>query len=58
MKYQFAFGIVKTSAPNSYAIRTANGNLPTASSLMTAYDGTCTEVGLGQRGRHPHWHWQ
>ncbi|HZL19673.1 MAG TPA: arabinofuranosidase catalytic domain-containing protein, partial [Polyangia bacterium] len=40
MKYQFAFGVVKTSAPNSYAIRIANGNLPTASALTTAYDGT------------------
>jgi len=40
MKYQFAFGVVKTSAPNAYAIRVANGNLPTASALTTAYDGT------------------
>jgi hypothetical protein len=39
MKYQFAFGIVKTSSPNAYAIRVANGNLPTASGLTTAYDG-------------------
>jgi hypothetical protein len=39
MKFQYAFGIVKTSPPTNYAIRVANGNLPTASALTTAYSG-------------------
>jgi non-reducing end alpha-L-arabinofuranosidase len=39
MKVQFAFGVVKTSPPTSYAIRVANGNLPTATALTTAWSG-------------------
>jgi non-reducing end alpha-L-arabinofuranosidase len=40
MKYQFAFGIVKTAPPSSMSIRVGNGNLPTASGLTTAFSGT------------------
>jgi hypothetical protein len=39
MKVQYAFGIVKTSPPTNYAIRVANGNLPSATSVTTAYSG-------------------
>jgi len=39
MKVQFAFGVVKTSPPTNYAIRVANGNLPTATALTTAWSG-------------------
>jgi hypothetical protein len=39
MKYQFAFGIVKTAPPSAMSIRVANGNLPTASGLTTAFAG-------------------
>ncbi len=40
MKYQFAFGIVKTTPPSGFSLRVANGNLPTASGLTTAFSGT------------------
>ena len=39
MKFPFAFGIVKTTPPTNYAIRAANGNLPTATALTTAFNG-------------------
>jgi len=39
MKVQYAFGIVKTSPPTNYAIRVANGNLPSATAVTTAYSG-------------------
>ena len=39
MKYQFAFGIVKTAPPSAMSIRVGNGNLPTATGLTTAFSG-------------------
>jgi hypothetical protein len=39
MKYQFAFGIVKTAPPSAMSIRVANGDLPTATGLTTAFAG-------------------
>jgi non-reducing end alpha-L-arabinofuranosidase len=40
MKNPFAFGIVKTAPPSAFSLRVANGNLPTASGLTTAFSGT------------------
>ncbi len=39
MKYQYAFGIVKTAPPSAMSIRVGNGNLPTATGLTTAFSG-------------------
>jgi hypothetical protein len=39
MKYQFAFGIVKTAPPSQMSIRVGNGDLPTATGLTTAFVG-------------------
>jgi hypothetical protein len=39
MKVSFAFGIVKTAPPSAMSIRVANGNLPSVTSLTTAFSG-------------------
>jgi hypothetical protein len=40
MKVPFAFGVVKTAPPSAYTLRAANGNLPTATGLTTAFSGS------------------